>query len=320
MHHLCSQQSHLEPSRQTPLARSPAPLALRVHGNASTSSQHYPPGTGRLRGGGAPALKPNRPAAALIPEGGLTVATALCYVRTSLQVRALLTTSCTDGPLVLCLLSFRDVARHPVPNNVVDLYELMAGRDVRTTIMLRNIPNKVDQPLLKRTIDASSFGKYDFLYLRIDFANDCNVGCAFINFVKAEYIVDFVPTLGHIASGQAYKDVKAFINLHAGGMVFFGARHVETDGSHVYVCFEDLRDASLRTSLQGLCHDRMCLTVQAIMGLDPTTEAEVEAVPWNQVAEMMAKSQGAGTFKFSSVGFGPGRERALVRASLQSLQ
>ncbi|KAI1071239.1 hypothetical protein LB507_009476 [Fusarium sp. FIESC RH6] len=79
-----------------------------------------------------------------------------------------------------------------VPNNIVDLYELMAGRDVRTTIMLRNIPNKVDQPLLKRIVDSSSFGKYDFMYLRIDFANDCNVGYAFINFVKAEYIIDFV--------------------------------------------------------------------------------------------------------------------------------
>ncbi|RGP67539.1 meiosis mei2 [Fusarium longipes] len=77
-------------------------------------------------------------------------------------------------------------------NNVVDLYDLMAGRDVRTTIMLRNIPNKVDQPLLKRIVDYSSHGKYDFMYLRIDFANDCNVGYAFINFVKAEYIVDFV--------------------------------------------------------------------------------------------------------------------------------
>jgi hypothetical protein len=40
-------------------------------------------------------------------------------------------------------------------------------------IMLRNIPNKVDQPLLKRIVDASSRGMYDFMYLRIDFANDC---------------------------------------------------------------------------------------------------------------------------------------------------
>ncbi|KAF4501524.1 Meiosis mei2 [Fusarium agapanthi] len=75
-------------------------------------------------------------------------------------------------------------------NNIVDLGELIAGRDVRTTIMLRNIPNKVDQPLLKKIVDVSSFGRYDFMYLRIDFANDCNVGYAFINFVKAEYIID----------------------------------------------------------------------------------------------------------------------------------
>lgn len=40
-------------------------------------------------------------------------------------------------------------------------------------IMLRNIPNKVDQAMLKRIVDESSWGKYDFMYLRIDFANDC---------------------------------------------------------------------------------------------------------------------------------------------------
>src|SRR6187431_668907 len=39
--------------------------------------------------------------------------------------------------------------------------------------MLRNIPNKVDQAMLKAIIDESSWGKYDFMYLRIDFANDC---------------------------------------------------------------------------------------------------------------------------------------------------
>jgi hypothetical protein len=39
--------------------------------------------------------------------------------------------------------------------------------------MLRNIPNKVDQLELKEILDQSSFGRYDFMYLRIDFSNDC---------------------------------------------------------------------------------------------------------------------------------------------------
>ncbi|KAK2023838.1 RNA recognition domain-containing protein 2 [Colletotrichum zoysiae] len=76
-------------------------------------------------------------------------------------------------------------------HNHVDVHRIREGIDVRTTIMLRNIPNKVDQAMLKRIVDESSWGKYDFMYLRIDFANDCNVGYAFINFV------DFVNTRGN---------------------------------------------------------------------------------------------------------------------------
>ncbi|KAG6158832.1 hypothetical protein E4U51_007808 [Claviceps purpurea] len=76
-------------------------------------------------------------------------------------------------------------------HNHVDVSRIRDGIDVRTTIMLRNIPNKVDQIMLKRIIDESSWGKYDFMYLRIDFANDCNVGYAFINFV------DFVEVRGN---------------------------------------------------------------------------------------------------------------------------
>ncbi|KAI8180266.1 hypothetical protein K4K51_002826 [Colletotrichum sp. SAR 10_75] len=82
-------------------------------------------------------------------------------------------------------------------HNHVDVNRIREGMDVRTTIMLRNIPNKVDQAMLKRIVDESSWGKYDFMYLRIDFANDCNVGYAFINFVDPLDIVDFVNTRGN---------------------------------------------------------------------------------------------------------------------------
>ncbi|KAG7290986.1 hypothetical protein NEMBOFW57_000993 [Staphylotrichum longicolle] len=94
------------------------------------------------------------------------------------------------------------VNRSPFFNNAghhnhVDVNRIRDGIDVRTTIMLRNIPNKVDQAMLKRIIDESSWGKYDFMYLRIDFANDCNVGYAFINFVDPLDIIDFVNARGN---------------------------------------------------------------------------------------------------------------------------
>lgn len=76
-------------------------------------------------------------------------------------------------------------------HNVVEPGRIKAGVDVRTTIMLRNIPNKMQQAELKDVVDDSSFGKYDFMYLRIDFQNECNVGYAFINFVDPLDIVDF---------------------------------------------------------------------------------------------------------------------------------
>lgn len=77
------------------------------------------------------------------------------------------------------------------PHNVVDLNKIRYGQDVRTTLMLRNIPNRVDQAGLEEWLNITSRGQYDFMYLRIDFANNCNVGYAFINFVDPMAIVDF---------------------------------------------------------------------------------------------------------------------------------
>lgn len=58
----------------------------------------------------------------------------------------------------------------------------------KTTLMIRNIPNKYTKELMLETIDAQFFDAYDFFYLPIDFKNNCNVGYAFINFKELKSI------------------------------------------------------------------------------------------------------------------------------------
>ncbi|KAJ5375353.1 Meiosis protein MEI2 [Penicillium concentricum] len=78
------------------------------------------------------------------------------------------------------------------PEHAIDLDRIRHGLDVRSTVMIRNIPNKLSSEQLQRIIDESSYGKYDFLYLRMDFTHRCNVGYAFMNFGDPIDILDLV--------------------------------------------------------------------------------------------------------------------------------
>lgn len=82
-------------------------------------------------------------------------------------------------------------SRRARTDNRIDIGAILNGEDCRTTIMLRNIPNRVNIHHLKSIIDSTSAGVYDFVYLRIDFRNQCNVGYAFINFSDALSVVPF---------------------------------------------------------------------------------------------------------------------------------
>ncbi|KAG0165101.1 hypothetical protein DFQ28_007178 [Apophysomyces sp. BC1034] len=76
-------------------------------------------------------------------------------------------------------------------DNTFDTHRVAQGLDIRTTFMIRNIPNKYTQQMLIECIDATHKGCYDFLYLRIDFKNRCNVGYAFINFIDPKDVISF---------------------------------------------------------------------------------------------------------------------------------
>ncbi|KAH6788822.1 MEI2-like protein 5 [Perilla frutescens var. frutescens] len=73
----------------------------------------------------------------------------------------------------------------------LDLEKIRNGEDTRTTLMIKNIPNKYTSKMLLLAIDETHKGSYDFLYLPIDFKNKCNVGYAFINMVSPSHIVSF---------------------------------------------------------------------------------------------------------------------------------
>ncbi|XP_027929054.1 protein MEI2-like 4 [Vigna unguiculata] len=73
----------------------------------------------------------------------------------------------------------------------LDIDRIKTGEDIRTTLMIKNIPNKYTSKMLLAAIDERHRGTYDFVYLPIDFRNKCNVGYAFINIINPDLIIPF---------------------------------------------------------------------------------------------------------------------------------
>ncbi|XP_047312412.1 protein MEI2-like 4 [Impatiens glandulifera] len=73
----------------------------------------------------------------------------------------------------------------------LDIDRVLHGADNRTTLMIKNIPNKYTSKMLLAAIDEQCQGTYDFIYLPIDFKNNCNVGYAFINMIDPLHIIPF---------------------------------------------------------------------------------------------------------------------------------
>ena len=73
---------------------------------------------------------------------------------------------------------------------VLNLDDIVTGKDIRTTVMIRNIPIKYTDEILIE--DLNEFiGKYDCLYMPYDYEKNGNKGYAFINFVNPLHILYF---------------------------------------------------------------------------------------------------------------------------------
>jgi len=75
--------------------------------------------------------------------------------------------------------------------NKIDLERIERGLDTRTTVMIKNIPNKMTDRHLINFINAVCPRKIDFLYLRMDFMTGWNVGYAFVNFIQVKDLLHF---------------------------------------------------------------------------------------------------------------------------------
>ena len=78
-----------------------------------------------------------------------------------------------------------------LPKNTIHLDNVLKLKDKRTTIMIRHIPNKYTIDILMEEININFKGKYDVLYLPIDFVNNTNLGFAFINFIDPMHLIYF---------------------------------------------------------------------------------------------------------------------------------
>ncbi|GHJ85010.1 hypothetical protein NliqN6_1412 [Naganishia liquefaciens] len=74
---------------------------------------------------------------------------------------------------------------------LIDMEALRTGRDPRTSVMIKDIPNKLSRRQLIDCIQEIVPGEIDFAYLRFDFANECNVAYAFVNFTSVSALYRF---------------------------------------------------------------------------------------------------------------------------------
>jgi hypothetical protein len=107
-------------------------------------------------------------------------------------------------------LKYRTVPSHEPSeqqmDNNLNIARIENGQDMRTTVMIKNIPNKMTDKDLMTFIERVCTRRIDFFYLRMDFKNGthstlasvladgesgCNVGYAFVNFITVDDLLRF---------------------------------------------------------------------------------------------------------------------------------
>ena len=95
------------------------------------------------------------------------------------------------------LLQDRRILSLPIPKPIAKKQPPPPTGDNRTTMMLKNIPNKYTRGMLIKQLESKlSPHSFDFVYMPIDFKSRCNFGYCFINLsfpsVVKTFLAEFV--------------------------------------------------------------------------------------------------------------------------------
>ena len=122
-------------------------------------------------------------------------------------------------------------------DNKIKIDDIIIGKEKRTTLMLRNIPNKYTLNNVVDEIDRSFWGKYDYINLPIDYERKLNLGYAFINFVDPMHIILFYETY-HLKKWSKYKSDKKMDMTYADKQ---GKKDINCKDDQTYFAIEDKR-------------------------------------------------------------------------------
>ena len=133
-------------------------------------------------------------------------------------------------------------------NKKIIIDNIIIGQEKRTTLMLRNIPNKYTLNNIVEEIDSSFWGKYDYINLPIDYERKLNLGYAFINFVDPLHIILFYETY-HDKKWTKYKSVKKMDMTYADKQ---GKKDINCKDEQTYFAVEDkkINFSSLRPKIE----------------------------------------------------------------------
>ena len=77
------------------------------------------------------------------------------------------------------------------PKNIIHIENIIKGKDKRTTLIIRNIPNRYTISLLMQELNNNFYNKFNVVYLPQDYINNSNLGFGFINFIDYMNLISF---------------------------------------------------------------------------------------------------------------------------------